>query len=80
MDKNGNNEVFAVCDTDDIIEEFEQRHDCRCELLPSGYLNHYSPWVEALKDADLYGYITGILRVKTDCGTDYIALYDAMLN
>lgn len=81
IDDQGNSEAIALClcETNDIIEELEQRHDCRCELLPSGYLNHYSPWVEALKDADLYGYITGILRVTTDYGTNYIALYNEMM-
>ena len=75
------NEVIDLylCETNDIIEVLEQRHDCRCALLPAGYLNNNEDWVKALKDADLYDYITGILRVTTDCGTNYIALYDGMM-
>lgn len=76
-----NNEVIdlCLCDTNDIIEVLEQRHDCKCVLLPAGYLNSNEDWVKALKDADLYGYITGILQVTTDYGTNYIALYDTMM-
>ena len=76
-----NNEVIDLylCETNDIIEDFEQRHDCRCALLPADYLNNNEDWVKALKDADLYDYITGILRVTTDYGTNYIALYDTMM-
>ena len=76
-----NNEVIDLylCETNDIIEDFEQRHDCRCRLLPADYLNNNEEWVKELKDADLYGYITGILRVTTDYGTNYIALYDTMM-
>ena len=76
-----NNEVIDLylCETNDIIEDFEQRHDCRCRLLPADYLNNNEDWVKALKDADLYDYITGILRVTTDYGTNYIALYDTMM-
>lgn len=76
-----NNEVIDIClcDTNDIIEVLEQRHDCRCALLPADYLNNNEEWVKELKDADLYGYITGILRVTTDYGTNYIALYDTMM-
>lgn len=76
-----NNEVIDLylCETNDIIEDFEQRHDCRCALLPADYLNNNEDWVKELKDADLYGYITGILRVTTDYGTNYIALYDTMM-
>lgn len=76
-----NNEVIDIClcDTNDIIEVLEQRHDCRCALLPADYLNNNEDWVKELKDADLYGYITGILRVTTDYGTNYIALYDTMM-
>lgn len=76
-----NNDVIDLylCETNDIIEDFEQRHDCRCVLLPAGYLNNNEDWVKELKDADLYGYITGILRVTTDYGTNYIALYDEMM-
>ena len=75
------NEVIDLhlCDTNDIIEVFEQRHDCRCALLPADYLNSNEDWVKELKDADLYGYITGILQVTTDNGTNYIALYDGMM-
>ena len=75
------NEVIDLhlCETNDIIEVFEQRHDCRCALLPADYLNSNEDWVKELKDADLYGYITGILRVTTDCGTNYIALYNEMM-
>lgn len=76
-----NNEVIDLylCETNDIIEDFEQRHDCRCALLPADYLNSNEDWVNELKDADLYGYITGILRVTTDYGTNYIALYNEMM-
>ena len=76
-----NNEVIDIClcDTNDIIEVLEQRHDCRCRLLPADYLNNNEEWVKELKDADLYGYITGILQVTTDYGTNYIALYDTMM-
>ena len=76
-----NNEVIDIClcDTNDIIEVLEQRHDCRCALLPADYLNNNEDWIKELKDADLYGYITGILQVTTDYGTNYIALYDTMM-
>ena len=76
-----NNEVIDICmsDTNDIIEVLEQRHDCRCALLPADYLNNNEDWVKELKDADLYGYITGILQVTKDYGTNYIALYDTMM-
>ena len=76
-----NNEVIdlCLCDTNDIIEVLEQRHDSRCALLPAGYLNNNEDWVKALKDAEITDYITGILRVTTDYGTNYIALYDTMM-
>ena len=76
-----NNEVIdlCLCDTNDIIEVFEQRHDCRCALLPADYLNSNEDWVKELKDAEITDYITGILRVTTDCGTNYIALYKEMM-
>lgn len=76
-----NNEVIDIClcDTNDIIEVLEQRHDCKCMWLVPDYLNNNETWVKALKDADIYGYITGILRVTTDYGTNYIALYDGMM-
>lgn len=81
IDTDNNNEVIDLylCETNDIIEDFEQRHDCRCRLLPADYLNNNEDWIKALKDADLYDYITGILRVTTDYGTNYIALYDTMM-
>lgn len=76
-----NNEVIdlCLCETNDIIETFEQRHDCKCRLMAPDYLNNNEDWVKELKDADLYGYITGILRVTTDYGTNYIALYNEMM-
>lgn len=76
-----NNEVIDIClcDTNDIIEVLEQRHDCKCMWLVPDYLNNNETWVKALKDADIYGYITGILRVTTDYGTNYIALYNEMM-
>ena len=75
------NEVIdlCLCDTNDIIEVFEQRHDCKCELLPADYLNNNETWVATLRDAEIHDCITGILRVTTDCGTNYIALYDGMM-
>lgn len=76
-----NNEVvdICLCETNDIIEVFEQRHDCKCMLLAPDYLDNNETWVKELKDAGLYGYITGILRVTTDYGTNYIALYNEMM-
>ena len=76
-----NNEVIdlCLCETNDIIEVLEQRHDCICELLSADYLNNNETWVATLRDADLYDCITGILRVTTDCGTNYIALYNEMM-
>ena len=71
--------IISLSDTNDIIEDFEQRHDCKCELLPADYLNDNNAWIETLKDEDLHDYITGILRVTTERGTDYIALYDGMM-
>ena len=79
IDAQGNNEVIDLCETNDIIEDFEQRHDCICALLPAGYLNTNETRVATLTDADLYGYITGILQVTTDYGTNYIALYNEMM-
>ena len=79
VDAQGNNEVIDLCETNDIIEDFEQRYDCKCELLPADYLNNNETWVATLRDADLYDYITGILRVTTERGTDYIALYNEMM-
>ena len=81
IDTDNNNEVIDLylCETNDIIEDFEQRHDCRCRLLPADYLNNDEDWIKELKDAGLYDYITGILRVTTDYGTNYIALYDTMM-
>lgn len=79
VDAQGNNEVIDLCETNDIIEDFEQRHDCRCALMPAGYLNNNETWVATLRDAEINGYITGILRVTTDYGTNYIALYDGMM-
>ena len=79
VDAQGNNEVIDLCETNDIIEDFEQRHDCKCELLSADYLNNNETWVATLRDADLYDCITGILRVTTDCGTNYIALYNEMM-
>ena len=79
IDAQGNNEVIDLCETNDIIEDFEQRHDCICTLLPAGYLNNNEAWVEALKDAEINDYITGILQVTTDYGTNYIALYNEMM-
>ena len=78
---NDNNEVIdlCLCETNDIIEVLEQRHDCRCALLPADYLNSNEDWVKELKDAEITDYITGILRVTTDCGTNYIALYNGMM-
>ena len=75
------NEVIdlCLCETNDIIEVLEQRHDCKCALLPADYLNNNEDWVKALKDAEITDYITGILRVTTDCGTNYIALYNEMM-
>ena len=75
------NEVIDLhlCDTNDIIEVFEQRHDCKCALLPANYLNNNEDWVKELKDAEITDYITGILQVTTDNGTNYIALYDGMM-
>ena len=76
-----NNEVIdlCLCETNDIIEVLEQRHDCKCALLPADYLNNNEDWVKELKDAEITDYITGILRVTTDCGTNYIALYNEMM-
>ena len=79
VDAQGNNEVIDLCETNDIIEDFEQRHDCKCELLPADYLNNNETWVATLRDAEINDYITGILRVTTERGTDYIALYDEMM-
>ena len=79
VDAQGNNEVIDLCETNDIIEDFEQRHDCKCALLPAGYLNDNETWVETLRDAEIHDYITGILRVTTERGTDYIALYNEMM-
>ena len=79
VDAQGNNEVIDLCETNDIIEDFEQRHDCKCELLPADYLNNNETWVATLRDAEIHDYITGILRVTTECGTDYIALYNEMM-
>ena len=79
VDAQGNNEVIDLCETNDIIEDFEQRHDCKCELLQADYLNNNETWVATLRDADLYDCITGILKVTTDCGTNYIALYKEMM-
>ena len=79
VDAQGNNEVIDLCETNDIIEDFEQRHDCKCELLSADYLNNNETWVATLRDAEINDYITGILRVTTDCGTNYIALYNGMM-
>ena len=79
IDTQGNNEVIDLCETNDIIEDFEQRHDCKCELLPADYLNNNEAWVATLRDAEIHDYITGILRVTTERGTDYIALYNEMM-
>ena len=79
VDAQGNNEVIDLCETNDIIEDFEQRHDCICELLSADYLNNNEAWVKELKNAEITDYITGILRVTTDCGTNYIALYNEMM-
>ena len=79
VDAQGNNEVIDLCETNDIIEDFEQRHDCKCELLSADYLNNNETWVATLRDAEINDYITGILRVTTDCGTNYIALYNEMM-
>ena len=75
------NEVIdlCLCETNDIIEVLERRHDCKCALLPADYLNNNEDWVKELKDAEITDYITGILRVTTDCGSNYIALYNAMM-
>ena len=75
------NEVIdlCLCETNDIIEVLEQRHDCKCELLPADYLNNNETWIATLRDAEIHDYITGILRVTTDCGTNYIALYNEMM-
>ena len=79
IDAQGNNEVIDLCETNDIIEDFEQRHDCKCELLSADYLNNNETWIATLRDAEIHDYITGILRVTTDCGTNYIALYNEMM-
>ena len=79
VDAQGNNEVIDLCETNDIIEDFEQRHDCICELLSADYLNNNETWVVTLRDAEIHDYITGILRVTTERGTDYIALYKEMM-
>ena len=79
VDAQGNNEVIDLCETNDIIEDFEQRHDCICELLSADYLNNNETWVASLRDAEIHDYITGILKVTTDCGTNYIALYNEMM-
>ena len=79
VDAQGNNEVIDLCETNDIIEDFEQRHDCKCELLPADYLNNNETWIATLRDAEIHDYITGILRVTTERGTDYIALYNEMM-
>ena len=79
VDAQGNNEVIDLCETNDIIEDFEQRHDCICELLSADYLNNNETWIATLRDAEIHDYITGILRVTTERGTDYIALYNEMM-
>ena len=79
IDAQGNNEMIDLCETNDIIEDFEQRHDCKCALLPAGYLNNNETWVATLRDAEIHDYITGILQVTTDYGTNYIALYNEMM-
>ena len=79
VDAQGNNEVIDLCETNDIIEDFEQRHDCICELLSADYLNNNETWVATLRDAEINDYITGILRVTTERGTNYIALYNEMM-
>ena len=79
VDAQGNNEVIDLCETNDIIEDFEQRHDCICELLSADYLNNNETWVATLRDAEINDYITGILRVTTERGTDYVALYNEMM-
>ena len=79
IDAQGNNEMIDLCETNDIIEDFEQRHDCKCALLPAGYLNNNETWVATLRDAEINDYITGILQVTTDYGTNYIALYNEMM-
>ena len=79
IDAQGNNEVIDLCETNDIIEDFEQRHDCKCELLSADYLNNNETWIATLRDAEINDYITGILRVTTECGTNYIALYNEMM-
>ena len=79
VDAQGNNEVIDLCETNDIIEDFEQRHDCKCKLLSANYLNNNETWVATLRDAEIHDYITGILRVTTERGTDYIALYNEMM-
>lgn len=81
VDKNGNNEVFAVCDTDDIIEDFMQEN-CTCTLLDAEDVFKQNPeqWLDVLQEVDIDGICENVLKVETSKGTDYIALYDALLN
>ena len=81
VDKNGNNEVFAVCDTDDIIEDFMQEN-CTCTLLDADDVFKQNPeqWLDVLQEVDIDGICENVLKVETSKGTDYIALYDALLN
>ena len=81
VDKNGNNEVFAVCDTDDIIEDLMQEK-CECALLDAEDIFKQNPeqWLDVLQEVDIDGICENVLKVETSKGTDYIALYDALLN
>ena len=81
VDKNGNNEVFAVCDTDDIIEDF-MNENCTCTLLEADdvFKQNSEQWLDVLQEANIDGICENVLKVETSKGTHYIALYDALLN
>ena len=81
VDKEGNNEVFAVCETDDISEVVMQEK-CECALLEADEVFKQNPeqWLDILQEVDIDGICKNVLKVETSKGTNYIALYDALLN
>ena len=55
---------------------------CTCTLLEADDVFKQNPeqWLDVLQEVDIDDICENVLKVETSKGTDYIALYDAMLN
>ena len=56
--------------------------NCTCTLLKADEVFKQNPeqWLDVLQEVDIDGICENVLKVETSKGTNYIALYDALLN